>query len=400
MNHSRLSRRTFGTALGGIGIAALVPFTNQRAGAATGNGLWRRRALASYDALQRYLYLPDSGLYRENYPVHSEENPYSYVWPLREATAATLDVDRLPATGTRFAEDVVRRFQALEHYWDAQKGAYDSYLPPPLGTGGDAFYDDNAVIGLEFIRRYRMSGQQDMLSLAARVFDFLPQAWDTDPTRECPGGMHWVHADWNPYQGGTNVTSLASELAAHLYEETGESRYLDWARRTYTWVRDCMRRGDGLYANGIRLDGTIEETLWTYNSGSMVGAATLLYRATGDESYLRMAVQDADGAIEYWAESDRLYSQPAIFNAILFANLLLLESVLADRARGIRDIMTRYAEQIWKLNRDDETGLFHFQASGGGPPDPDLRPHTLHQSGAIQTFALLAWRRDDYDDAA
>lgn len=313
------------------------------------------------------------------------------------ATAATQDVDRLPTTDDRYDDDVVRRFQALELYLDAERGAYDSYPPPPLGTRGDPFYDDNAVIGLEFVRRYRLAGDDDMLSRAARVFDFVVQAWDTRTTGPCPGGMHWVDADWNPYQGATNVTSLASELAAHLYEGTGETRYLDWAIRTYEWVRECMRRGDGLYANGLRLDGVVEETLWTYNSGSMIGAATLLYRATGDEAYLRMAVQDAGGAMAYWSAEDRLYNQPAVFNAILFANLLLLQSVAPDEDH--REIMARYAERIWQANRDPDTGLFRFQASGGGPPDANLRPATLHQAAATQVFALLAWRPRDYADA-
>ncbi|ONI74005.1 hypothetical protein BWI15_11520 [Kribbella sp. ALI-6-A] len=395
---SALSRRAFTAGLGGLGLAALLPTGVQSAVAAPGKSKWADRALVSYTALQRYLYLPDTGLYKENHPTLTGENPYSYVWPLREATAATIDVNQLPPAGKRYDEDVKRRFEALELYWDAPRGAYDSYPPEPLGTRGDPFYDDNAVIGLEFVRRYRLSGDREMLRLAARVFDFVVKAWDTDPNRPVPGGMHWVDASWNPYRGAANVTSLASELAAHLYEATGDQRYLDWARRTYNWVREALSRGPGLYANGIRLDDTVEETLWTYNSGSMIGAAALLYRSTKDKAHLSRATQDAEAAMAYWTASDRLYNQPAIFNAILFANLLLLESI--KPTQSYRDVMTSYAERIWQSNRDESTGLFRFQNSGGGAPDPSLRPQTLHQSAAIQTFALLAWQPSDYKYAA
>jgi hypothetical protein len=417
-----LSRRTFAAGLGGLGIAALAaplatrasasPVLMSPASASPAAARWRHRALDGYTALQRHLYLPDSGLYSEGLDPGPGENPYSYVWPLREATAATVDVDRLPGVGHRFADDVADRFAGLERYWVADRGSYASYAPAPLGGGGDPFFDDNAVIGLELVRRYRMSGDRELLRRAQRVFDFLPRAWDTDPDVEHPGGMHWVEAAWNPYRGAANVTSLTSELAAHLYEETGETRYLDWARRTYTWVRDALRRDDGLYANGILLDGTVEETLWTYNSGSMVGAAALLHRATGDPRYLDLATADAAGAVDHWLRGDRLYDQPVVFNAILFANLLLFESVSGSghgpghgsgsgpRGSEVVDGMSRYAERVWLHNRDRESGLFRFQPGGGGAPDPDARPQTLHQSGAIQLFALLAWRTRDYGDAA
>jgi uncharacterized protein YyaL (SSP411 family) len=392
-----MSRRTFAVGMGAVGLAALTGAGGAAAAPARAvSDAWARRAHSSYAALQRFLYLPDSGLYQENYPTQDGENPYSYVWPLREAAAATQDVNQLART--RYDGDVVSRFDALERYFNEERGSYDSYAPPPLGTGGDPFYDDNGVIGLELVRRYRLAGERRMLDRAARTFDFVEQAWDTDTTVDCPGGMHWVDADWNPYRGGTNVTGIASELAAHLYELTGRRRYLGWAERTHEWVYGCMRREPGLYRNGVLLDGTVEETLWTYNSGFMIGAATLLHRATGRRSWLRTAEEDADGALAYW-DADRLYGQPAVFNAIYLANLLLFSSEQPDRSREIVEQFTGYAERLWAENRDAGTGLFGFQASGGGAPDPALRPQTLHQSGVTQIFALLAWRRTDWRSA-
>lgn len=394
---SRLSRRMFAAGFGGLGIAAALPIGAQPAEAASGRARWAERARTSYDALLEHLAAKQHGLFLEHVPTQPEENPYSYVWPFREATAATLDLNQLPSAGPRYEEDVVSRLETVDLYWDQDRDAYASYLPAPLGGGGDPFYDDNTVIGLEFIRRHRLSGQPGMLDLAARAFEFVIKGWDDDPLRPCPGGMHWVAADWNTVKA-TNVTSLASELAAHLYQATGERRYLDWALRTYDWVRDSMRTAPGIYVNSIDFEGTIDSTLWSYNSGSMIGAATLIYRATGDTTFLQKAIEDADGAVAYWSEGDRYDAQPTIFNAILFANLLLLQSV--HRASDFRDLITHHAEVVWERNRDESTGLFSFQASGGGPPDPDVRPQTLNQSAAIQIFSLLGWRRADYRHAA
>ena len=55
-------------------------------------------------------------------------------------------------------------------------------------------------------------------------------------------------------------------------------------------------QGDTLkVADSIDRNGTITWSDWTYNGGVMVGAATALYRMTGDPAYLR----DAQGFAKY-----------------------------------------------------------------------------------------------------
>lgn len=52
---------------------------------------------------------------------------------------------------------------------------------------------------------------------------------------------------------------------------------------------------------------------------------------------------------------------------------------------------------MWTANRDSATGLFHFQGSGGGAPDPVSVPaQTLEQSAMVQILGALAWRPRDY----
>ncbi|HVX42908.1 MAG TPA: glycoside hydrolase family 76 protein [Mycobacteriales bacterium] len=337
---------------------------------------WRTRADAAYTALQKYFYA--DGFYREKYPVQDGDNPYSFAWTLREA-AANLDLHR----------EMSAPFTALESYWDTARTppGYDSYP-----GGGDLFYDDNSVIGLELVRRYLLTGDRVMLHRAERVFPVVVSGWDTDPTHPCAGGLHWTQAGWNTIKA-TNATGLAAELAAHLYELTRSPSYLTWAERLYQWNRTCTRASDGLYYNSIDFQGTVDKTLWIYNSGSMIGAATLLFRATGDAGYLRRARADAAGAAAYWT-AERTYDQPAIFDAIYFKNLLLLDSIAPNPA--YRQAMSAYAEQIWQHNRDPETGLFRFQPSGGGAYDPAARAETLEQSAAVQVFALLSWNPRDY----
>lgn len=349
--------------------------------------VWSQRAEASYEALQTYLYLgPEQhNLYLERYPKQAEDNAFSYLWPMREATAASIDIGR----------DIDTRFDALELYWGEWKGldGYLSYVPPPIGGGGDIFYDDNAIVGLEYVRWHAITRDPAALAQARKAFSVVERAWSTDTSLPCAGGMRWVEADWTDIRAA-NVTGLAAELAAHLYETTRKKSYLDWAKRLYHWNRTCLRSPEGLYWNDIGVDGTVNQTLWTYNSGAMIGAGALLYRSTGDPTYRRLARQDAAAAVAYWSHDNRYFDQPAIFNAILFKNLLLLHSVAPDRA--YRPFIERYATHIWDHNRDPSLGLFRFPPSGGGPYDPSYRPETLEQSAAIQIFAALAWSPRDY----
>jgi hypothetical protein len=395
----RRLRRYAAALLAGVLPAVTLALADPAAAAASRHDSpWADRAVASYEAMQDNLYLGGSGhgLYREALPARTGDNPYSFLWEFREATQATIDMRGLPKGGNRYRGDVAARFKALEQYAtdDPTHPGYESYLPPPLGAGGDLYYDDNAVVGLSYVAQYRASHDRTMLAGARSAFATVARAWDTDTSKSCPGGMHWVEADWNTIRAA-NVTGLAAQLAADLYDLTRDPSYLSWATRAYDWNRGCLRQSAGLYANDIADDGTVNPTLWTYNSGAMIAAATLLYRSTGDSTYLHNAVEDADGALAYWTSQDRLYNQPAIFNAFFFEDLLLLDSVRHD-ARYVATLRS-YAQRVWSENRDPATGLFRFQASNGGAPDPAQPVMTLNQAAVVRLFAMAAWDARQYD---
>lgn len=369
------------------------------AGSQISSPAWAARAQASYAALQSHLYLGNAGndFYLDSFPKVAADAAYTDLFPAREATEATIDVSRLPHVGTEYNDDVAARFVGISHYFDTQLQAWDSAAPPPYNSAaGDPYYDDNSIVGLSFVKQYRLSKDSSKLAEAQRAFRFVQTGWDTNPATPCAGGEHWVDASWNPTRA-TNATILAAELAVRLYLATGNHSYLDWGTRAYTWVQTCVKQAPGLYSNDEDFTGKINPTLWTYNSGAAIGTATLLYQATGRTKYLQAAISDAHGALSYWLAGDRYYDQPAVFNAYFFADLLLLDSVQPNTA--YRQAISHYADLIWARNRDPQTGLFSFQAGGGGRPTSDVRPQTLEQSAVVQTFALLGWPNSRYADA-
>lgn len=390
MEHARrtVSRRT---ALAGGAAAAAGLLVAPAASAAVdgrGRGLYARRSQETYAALQRYFYDPQTSLYLEEYPRQSD-NPWSYVWPFSQAMVATQVMSGIPAVGRHYSADVTDRYRALELYWNSgtEPTGYDSYLRPPLGQGGDKFYDDNEWNALGFIQRHYMTpgGDQAALDRAAEIFDLVVHGWDDDPDHPCPGGVFWTQADWSTDRN-TISNGPGAEVGLHLYLHTGDRYYLDWALRMYEWVRACLLAPNGLYWDNIRLDGSIWEAQFSYNQGVMIGAGVLLYRATGERKYLEQAEETAVKALEYYAEDERYFTQPARFHAIFFSNLLQLDAVRHDPA--YRKAMHWYAGESRARFLDERTGLYRFT--------DDDHVLLLEQAGMVRIEGMLAWLPRDY----
>jgi rhamnogalacturonyl hydrolase YesR len=153
----------------------------------------------------------------------------------------------------------------------------------------------------------------------------------------------------------------------------------------FDWVNRYMRAPNGLYWDHVDLQGNVETTQWSYNQGVMLGAAALLYQATGDSAYLDQAVDIATRAISFFSRGGRLFTQDVIFDAIFFKNLLFLSSIRPDTR--YRDALRAYADTLWEAV-DPSTGLLKVQP---------YRPLDLIvQAGLVQLNALLAWSPSDY----
>jgi hypothetical protein len=375
----RFGRRAL--VIGGASAGATALLAGPTRAAAWRHGL---RAIAAYEAMQTYFHDRPTGYYLEEYP-RTGGNPWSYVWPFSQAMIATQDMSGIPGIGWHYRDDVADRYRALEDYWNAETDppGYDSYLRPPNGQGGDKFYDDNEWIGLGFVQRRYMSGTS--LQRAAEIFELVVHGWDTDPTHPAPGGVFWTQAPWSQDRN-TVSNAPGAELGLHLYLATRRSHYLEWAKRMYDWARRWMLAPNGLYWDHIDLAGTIEKTQWSYNQGVMIGAGALLYRATGDRTFLAQARDTAGKALVFYAENERYFTQPARFHAIFFTNLLRLSTVAPNPA--YRRAMAWYANAAYERFRDPATGLYRFEG--------DKPVQLLEQAGMTRIEAMLSWRPADY----
>jgi Glycosyl hydrolase family 76 len=345
------------------------------------------RALVAFEAMQKEYYVTGSGLY--------EGEPFSYLWPFSQAFAATVSVAYIPHTGVSLARELQARLTGLNSYLDtdnsgASEGTYTSTLAafdgtvaPPAGPGGTKYYDDNDWVGIEMVRLYQLTHNAALLGSAEGIMAFEMAGWWERPGLACEGGIPFSN-EADDGERNTVTTAPAAELGTLLYRFTHNLAYLQFAEKAYEWVRACLQQPANLYADHIGDRGVVEPRLWSYNQGSMIGAGTLLYQATGNGAYLYQARQTAKAALAYFT-NEKLGSEIPFFVSVYFRNLLYLDSVTHDPpGPSIAQNYVNYAWQHLRLSNN----MFVF----GSPPTAQL----LVQAAIVQIYALLSTPASSY----
>jgi hypothetical protein len=293
------------------------------------------------------------------------------VWALGQVMAAALDG---LVAGVVERDAVERLLDALDPY---RHGAGYTAVP----GGNERYYDDNAWIGLDLFQAGGALVGDDLLDGARRVLGFLGGGM-----RE--GGVYWLEG--GPPTRHTCSTGPTAELALRL-ALAGDAGARTVGEEARAFLERTLRGPDGLYADHVHDDGTIDRAVWSYNQGTPVGAAALWFRLTGDGTAVDAARASADAALAHFAAENRLWTQPPAFNAIFFRNLLLFDALAGYPA--VAPALAGYLERVWTQARHPATGWFTEGGIGrygnGG---------TLDQAGLAQLFALTAWPRDRWAD--
>jgi mannan endo-1,6-alpha-mannosidase len=169
------------------------------------------------------------------------------------------------------------------------------------------------VTGAEiFGKDAKMPNGQTYLFVSENTYKQVWEQWDTTT---CEGGIYWSRdrVTQDKRQGYKSAITNAQMimLAARLYLLTNNPTYITQANQVYTW----MRRGlisrdwivyDGLDANqrcGMNIDKQ------SYKAGTMIGALAWMFKATGNESYLRDAGNMLTTAIREFSKDGMLADQ-------------------------------------------------------------------------------------------
>lgn len=178
--------------------------------------------------------------------------------------------------------------QIIQQIYEGAYNAYSHFNWPEVKTVNDFIYDDMMWWIISLARTYQITQNQTYLAHAVAGFDFV---WDEsyDPI---DGGMRW---SWK-VEGKNACINYPTVIAAMiLYHITHETSYLDKAKNIYQWsYNNLFEQSTGRVADHKVGNNPPGFEDYTYNQGTCIGAATLLYQETGDHRYLNDAILAAE----------------------------------------------------------------------------------------------------------
>ena len=206
------------------------------------------------------------------------------------------------------------------------------------------------------------------------------------------GGIYWC--EQQKHSKNTCSNAPGTVYALKLYAATGDERYLAQGKALYAWTKEhLLDPEDGLYFDNIGLDGRIGRAKFAYNSGQMVQAGALLYKATGDESYLKDAQRTAAACYDRFfgeftpegGETFRIINKGNVwFSAVMVRGLAELYAIDGNAAY-LGDVQ-RTLDYAWEHARDAQ-GLFETDFTGA---DKQSEKWLLTQGAMAEMYGRMS----------
>lgn len=355
--------------------------------------LYKERAVEMFQLVWELYRVPQYGLFSEYYPSEHKPNltyfndsekqaqEVSYLWPMSGifSSAVLMGSMDLEKYGVYIDSMVV----AMEEYYDTSRVPFGYQAYPVRFEKVDRYYDDNGLVGIDYIDSYMVTKNPHYLEKAKQVMTFILSGWDD----RFKGAVPWVEGTRDQKPACSNGKALV--LALKLYEATGDIYYLDLGKRFYDWMdrylKDPVR---GVVWNSLStVTGEVVPDLYTYNTGTLLQAAVALYRFTGDKDYLNNAEFLAEGSykvfFKYTDEGIPYISDLPWFNLVLFRGYHDLYEVTKN---------SKYVDTMIKgldyavEHAVDQAGLVYHDWTGR--TDEYNKPKWLLDSSCIPEFLI------------
>ena len=253
--------------------------------------------------IQKEFYLPKQGLY-----AHSpKERHPAYMWANGVMFTALLGGAKHDPPTYRPQLDAF--FKAMDRYWDA-KVKIPGYEPSPTrGGGNDKYYDDNAWMVIAYVEAFELTKDRRYLRRAEETLAFVLSGWD-----DAAGGGIWWHEGRKAGTKNACANGPAAfaclRLATHQSPEKAAVSVAT-ARKIVAWTTQTLQTKAGRFADSIDAQtGELNPAQLTYNTALMIRAFMGLYRATGEEEFLRQAQRSAQAADSFMDAAGRAYRDP------------------------------------------------------------------------------------------
>lgn len=272
--------------------------------------IYQDRATVTFKKLWKMYRAPGyEGLFLENYPAGKKdtlnyfqgegvkEKAVSFLWPFSGMFSAANSIMKSSALKNDYRKYLDTLVIGIEQYHDRSRkpAGYQAY--PAKLEKADRYYDDNGLVGIDYMEAYFTTKNPVYLKRAKDVFTFIQSGWNSD----LGGGVPWLEGHKDQKPACTN--GMATLTALKIYEGSRDKYYLQEGIKYYKWMYDHLKDPKtGIIANDMKLNGKRNDVFWTYNTGSLLESAVLLYKFTGREIYLKEAKELAKASFQYFTQ--------------------------------------------------------------------------------------------------
>lgn len=331
----------------------------------------------SLDNIQKSFLMPDHSLYFLE--IHTKEKQHPcWIWDASIqlqalCSAARVEPKKYLPTVKTYAT-ALASYRTLYH----NRPGFD-VNPPPKPT--DRYYDDNGWIAMAFLEAYDLTHDRRHLSLALDAYNFALSGEDD----KLGGGIYW-HEDRTDTKNtcSSGPTMIAALM---LHNITNQPQYLQSAKRLYDWTRSHMQDDDGLVFDHITVpEGKIQGAKVSYNAGTLLKGACMLYQVTGEKKYLDEAERIAHAAENrFVGKSDGLIGGWGKLNVKLIEGFLSLQEI--DRDPHWLQLVSKCLAVLHTHQNADGWYTLEWAA-----PPPDLRQvvRLIDQSAPARAYWIAA----------
>lgn len=284
---------------------------------------WGAENLAT---IRKDLWLPKLNLYAEMAPDDKGVPSHpSFMWGVGVQLSALAAASAVEPE--KYLPETKAYADAIQVYWLKHNGV-EGFDVQPGPKDSDRYYDDNAWLVLALAEIFEVSKDKKYLDRAVATFNFVMTGEDD----KLGGGLYWRERVLQSKNTCTNAPSIVSAL--RLHQLTKDGKYLDIAKRLYTWTNSKLQDTDGLYWDNIRMDGRVNRRKFTYNTALMIRANCLFHEITGEARYLEEAQRVAKASESQWVRGNGAVSDSGKFAHLLMESYLALYQRDKDKHRA------------------------------------------------------------------
>ncbi|GBU06858.1 hydrolase [Bacteroidales bacterium] len=321
--------------------------------------VWEKYRVKEYGLFSEYY--PNS--YKPNLTYMQGEDvkqakEVSYLWPMSGVFSSTTIL--MEFDDEKYNPYLDSIIVAVEQYYDTLRSPAGYQAYPSKFEKVDRYYDDNALVGIDYIDSYMLTKKPHYLDKAKEVMTFIESGWSED----FGGGVPWLEGVRDQKPACSN--GKATVLAIKLYQACSDTHYLDYGIKSYNWMMDVLRDDslnivwNSLITTKNMPQGEVEKHAYTYNTGTMIQSAVRLYKITNEQKYLVDAKTLAAGSAKYYFDNTDMgipyVKDMPWFVVVLFRAYQELYAI--DNNQEYVNLVIELADRAWEKARDPEGFIF------------------------------------------